>query len=322
MDEQASEASVAEAFEQAFGSGEAAPEPVAPAQGPLDEVVADGEVELELEAEAEAEEEAPAEPEFEIEIDGARETIRGADKVKELLARGLKSGRLSEENARVRDSLIAQAKFQQDQASFQQAAMDDITALRSMDAQLEQWGKVDWAAAFESDPFHAMKLKEQRDQLRETRNSKFNEFSRKHQDFQSSQQQVVRAKVQSEEAALLAKVPEWRNAEKALPEKQAIVRDLGSHYGFNSEEIQSIVDHRMLLVARDAVKYRELVRNKDQRVQQVRTAPPVSKPGTVAKTNGKVELTKARQTLRELGQRGNHKAQEALVEQMFSKAFK
>ena len=317
------------ALESALGGAPVEPpKPAVEAEAPAEEAPllppVEGEeapVEAEGEEEAPVEEEAP-EPEFEIEIDGAPEVIRGADKIKEVLQRGIKAQRTHEENARVREALVAQARLHEQAAGFQQAVMSEIAELRALDQQLEQWNKVDWAAAFDSDPFQAMKLKEQRDQLRESRNTKYQSLNQKHAQFMQAQQQGMAQRARAEEQALLARLPEWRNAEKALPEKQAIARDLTDAYGFTAEEVGSLIDHRMLLVARDAMKYRELQRTKGEKTKQVRAAPPVVKPGAVVKTNPKAEFTKVKAHIRKLGSQGNHKAQEALAVEMFNRAFK
>ena len=318
---ESSESDVAAALEGAFGGAEpekvepeAAADPVEGEEGPLEGLLA---------PEAEPEEEAaPPEPEFEIEIDGTPEVIRGADKVKELLTRGLKAGRQHEENARYREALVAQAKQQEIAAGFQQAVIGDLAELRALEANLESWDKVDWASAFDTDPFQAMKWREQRDQLREQRNTKREEINSKHAQFKATYDGVAAERGRAESAALLAKVPEWRNAEKALPEKQAIVRDLAEHYGFTADEIGSLIDHRMLLVARDAAKYRELQRTKTDKVKQVRDTPPVVKPGAVLKQTGKVEFTKVRSHIRALGQKGQSKAQEAAFTELLNRAYK
>ena len=112
----------------------------------------EGEPEPEPQAEGEGEGEAQPEsllgtqePEFVVEVGGKQETVKGAARVKELLQKGLDYSRGTEEVARVRDQLTAQAQAQQLTARFQQEAIGDIAALKAMDEQLVQYGKVDWA---------------------------------------------------------------------------------------------------------------------------------------------------------------------------------
>ena len=102
-----------------------------------------------------------AEPEFEIEVDGAVEVVRGKDAIKELLQKGRDYSRKSEANARIRDALAAQAMQTKMAQEFQGAVFEDVAQLRALDQQIQQYAQIDWATAFDSDPFNALKLKEQ-----------------------------------------------------------------------------------------------------------------------------------------------------------------
>jgi hypothetical protein len=69
--------------------------------------------------------------------------------------------------------------------------------------------------------------------------------------------------------------------------------------------------------------YRKLLANKDAKVKQAREAPATAKPGaTAAAPNGRVEFSKVRGKIKELGTKGNHRAQEHLATQLFERAFK
>jgi hypothetical protein len=297
-----------------------AAEPVVEAEAPVE--VPEG-AENELAAEP-AEDPAPAvdEPEFEVEVDGAREVIRGSDKVKEILQKGLHYTKNSEAVARDREALVATAKQQQTVQVIQNALAGDISELRAYDQALEQWSKVDWNAAFDADPFNAFKLKEQRDQLREARAAKFSEFQHKAQQADAAIKNAGHQRLVAEEQALLAKLPEWRNSEKALAEAGKIKSWLANQ-GYSKAETDEIGDHRHLLIARKAYLYDQFMAGKDAKLKQVRDAPQTVRPGaTQPQTNGRVEFSKAKAKIKELGTKGNHRAQENLATQMFERAFK
>ena len=330
MAEPISEQSVESALESAFGNAPA-PQKVpakeaAPAQdAPVDEPAAEAAPAEEAEAEpveaAEAEPAPEPEPEFEIEVNGARELVRGKDQIRELLQKGRDYSQKTEAVARARDSIIAQAQQQAMAAQFQGQAWEDITAIRALDSRLDEYNKVDWATAFDTDPFNALKLKEQRDQLREQRNAKVAEFQAKRQQFEAGQAQAAQQRLAAEQAALLNKLPEWRNTEQATKEQREIANTLAQSYGFNEAEIAGLVDHRMVMVARDAMKWRLLQAGKTAKVQQVRTAPPVVKPGA-QQDKGKVEARSDLKQFREAGRKGEHRTQEQLLEKMLGRAFK
>jgi hypothetical protein len=271
----------------------------------------------------EPEAKAEVEPEFEIEIEAGKPETLPLSRLKELAARGAKAGRGFEENARVREALQAHVQQVQFQQQFQQAVSQDIAQVQAIDHQLQQqFGQIDWQKEFSEDPFNAMKLKAQRDQLNEQRAAAVQNLNAKQQQFQDFSRQNVQKALAAENEALLAKVPAWRNAEKAKQEQGEIASVLTSHYGFTSQEVGSLIDHRHLLVARDAAAYRKLLANKDAKVKQAREAPATAKPGATAAPNGRAEFAKVKAKVKELGAKGNHQAQENLMARVLGATFK
>lgn len=275
-----------------------------------------------VEEEAAPETEAPpvTEPEFEIVVDGVPEVVKGADQIKELLQKGRDYSKKSEVIARAREAL--QAQFQQHQAAsqFQQAVLGDVTELRAIDSQLEEYQRVDWAGLFESDPFKGLQLKEQRDQLREKRSAKLQELNGKHQQFQQSQAEAAQRMLAAESAALYAKLPEWRNSDARTKEQQKIRASLES-VGFNANEIDGVMDHRMLIVARKAALWDELQSGKKQKIGQVQAAPPVVKPGAPV-DKGRLQTRDDFKALRSAVKSNDTRAQEELAVRLFNRAFK
>ena len=332
MAQELSQQSVEEALGNAFGEvapeRELAikPEPPEPieaedAEAPAVEEPAEGE---EAEAEQPDEDAAPiVEPEYEIEVNNQRQTVKGDAQIRELLQKGAHYTQTMQHAARVQDALVAKAQSLAITERFQGEIAEDLAALKSLDRALEQYNAVNWAEKFDTDPIEAMKLHAARNELRDARGQKFSEVQGKWQQFQQGQAQAAQQMLVAEQEALLSRVPEWRNPEKASAEKGEIARALLDRYGFNPLELNNLTDHRALLVARDALRYHQMQAVKTDKVKQAREAPPVVKPGTVQKqSNAKADFVKVRAHLRQLGNKGNHKAQEALVTEMFSKAFK
>ena len=289
---------------------------------PQTEEVADEEAEP-VEA-SPAEEPAPeAEPEFEIEIDGHKEVVKGKEIIKELLQKGKHFSRGTEEVARERELLQAQRFQQEITTKFQSFVVNEIQQLRAMDAQLEQYSRIDWNAAIDADFTNAMKLQEQRNTLRQQRDAKFYELQAKQQQFQQGQAQAAQQLLAAEHSALLAKLPAWRNSDTAAKEQKEIASAL-SQYGFSQAEIGGLIDHRMLLVAKDAAAYRALRNGAQEKVKQARAAPPVVKPGAAvpAAAKAKASTQEVLKDIRKAGRQGNHKAQEQLAQKLFDRAFK
>lgn len=92
-------------------------------------------------------------------------------------------------------------------------------------------------------------------------------------------EQAQRAYLSQQQEALLAKLPEWKDESKAKADQAQIAKYL-QEQGFESDLIQSIQDHRMVLVARDAMRYRDMVAKAQAAAKQVKTLPgKVERPG-------------------------------------------
>lgn len=113
--------------------------------------------------------------------------------------------------------------------------------------------------------------------------------------FTQLRQQQLAETVKAEQEQLFSKVPEWRDQAKYTEAAQTIAKT-GQDYGFSLDELQGLVDHRMILVLKDAAAYRAMQSAKPE-TKKVAQAPATLKPG--AKTT-KTEATQAaRQKQRE-----------------------
>ncbi len=72
--------------------------------------------------------------------------------------------------------------------------------------------------------------------------------------------------------------PEFADPEKRKAVSTDLVNGLQT-YGFTPQELGDVADHRMLLVARDAIAYRKLMAKKPKADAKAKDAPPVQKPG-------------------------------------------
>jgi hypothetical protein len=163
------------------------------------------------------------------------------------------------------------------------ATHERLTALDSILAQAEQ-PEVDLEQLRRLDPSRYLLEK---DKIQETQNRRRQVQQAAYETQQ--QQRALMAKRQEEFAAeqadiLMKKMPELKNAESARKLSENWNKT-GRAYGFNDEEIASIVDHRHLLVLTDAMKYRALVEAKNARQGKAAGAPrqqpkPLLRPGS------------------------------------------
>jgi hypothetical protein len=87
--------------------------------------------------------------------------------------------------------------------------------------------------------------------------------------------------IASEAEALQTKMPEVRDPDKAkaLMEK---LTSTATTYGYTKQELESVMDHRALLVLRDAARYRDLVAKRETLMKKVEPTVPVKTMRTVA----------------------------------------
>jgi len=70
-------------------------------------------------------------------------------------------------------------------------------------------------------------------------------------------QMVVRRDEEAEK--LLEALPDWRDPTRMEKEQVAISRGAQEYYGFTADELDTVIDHRTVLMLRDAVRYRKQI---------------------------------------------------------------
>lgn len=182
------------------------------------------------------------------------------------------------EAAEQRKALQEQSQAMQQQMQLQQAVIDKIAEVKSLEANLAQYNGIDWNALIDSDPVQAVKLDRQYRDLQQQHSVKLQEVEQTRNSVHQQQQQQQAAMLQSEHQALLTAIPDWSDSGKADKEKQLIAADLKAR-GFTDADIQSLSNHRTVLLARDAMLYRQQQAAKPATEKQVRAAPKIIKPG-------------------------------------------
>lgn len=162
--------------------------------------------------------------------------------------------------------------------------MQTQAALSNIEAQLTD-------ELLQSDPVHYLTLertlrKGQADLIKA--NSDLGELQKQHQAEQAEQH---RAYQQSQQQALLAKLPEWKDGAKAKEEAGKIQQYLTSQE-FSAQDIGQLEDHRFIVLARKAMMYDGLMERVGKATKTVAAAPAkVERPGVaqVAPTDGRTQ---------------------------------
>ena len=152
---------------------------------------------------------------------------------------------------------VLQSDMQDDQAELSQLAQTDpaayIARLQQTNARAQKYQQAEAA--------RQALLKQEQEQVQRTRS----EYERR------------------ERQTLIEKLPAWRDEKRASAEKK-VIADYLIGRGFTPQDLNSLTDHRMLLLARDAALYH--ARKSVPQKQSTQHRAPV-KPGAATRTTGR-----------------------------------
>ena len=122
------------------------------------------------------------------------------------------------------------------------------------------------------------------------------------QQFAESQQRFQSETLKREREALFKAIPDWRDESKFKQAKGRILSYMAER-GFSEQELTSLMDHRALLVAYDAARFRESQKALKASAKNLGKKPAVAKPGastTPAQANDE-QTKKLREQLKKTG---------------------
>ena len=169
-------------------------------------------------------------------------------------------------------------EYQQIQAERNQYVQALQTLMEGSMGNVDKYANVDWESLKATDPIEYV-----------TRREEFREAQEKVQGMQQEQYQVQqrqaaqaqgehRELLQKEHTALVEALPDWGNSDKQKDLAKGI-RAYAMEQGFAKEELDSLVDHRSILVLLKARKYDQLQKT-DVRSKKLKNKPRVIRAGT------------------------------------------
>lgn len=253
-----------------------------------------GEEELEAEAEGEQPEAELIEVPL-LEGEGTEKITRDELKARMLMQSDYtrKTQALADERkAAYADVSKAKAEIAQRVQSLDDSLQRAATVIQSIEAQ------VNWQALREVDPSAYL---EQREQQAE-RVKAFNQAKQQLTAIQAAERQAT---LEENHQRLVEAIPSWLDATTANKEVAELQRALVDDFRFTPEEVGKLSDYRIVLMARDAAKYRALQAKAKDVKATVEKAPKLTKPGTPKV--GNAEALKTYQTVQRAKQTGNIK---------------
>ena len=218
-----------------------------------------------------------------------------------------------------RDMGTLQQQYNSELAQIQQERQQYLESLNQIisnsASNLDKFVNVDWDGLKEHDPLEYVTKREEYREAQE----KVQAMQQEHyvaQQRQSYDTQRFRSNaIQEEHGKLSSILPEWNEPEK----QKKIVSDIRSYasgQGFSEEELNSLVDHRSLIVLMKAQKYDKL-QKADIKSKKLKNKPRVIRAGS-GKDKRDDSRSSAKQKMKRLRSSGHVDDAASVLEDMFN----
>ena len=232
---------------------------------------------------------------FSVKVDG-KEVEVTLDELQKGYSRTQDYTRKTQQIAEVRKQ--TEAELQAVRAEREQYAQL-LSALESQVQQVAQ-PNIDWDRLYQEDPIEWVRQREVMRDNQEKAAAIQSEKQRLSQLSQQEQAQFMQQKLQHEQEALLAAIPDWKDAKKAQAEKALLV-EFGQKIGFTPEELKSVVDHRAVLMLRKAALYDQMMSKRGNIKPVTNNGPRPAKPGAAGRVSNTTEAVRAQQRVAKTG---------------------
>jgi len=199
---------------------------------------------------------------------------------------------------------IAEARKQTD-AELQEVRAEReqyAQLLGALQAQVQQAAQpqVDWDRLYQEDPIEWVRQRELVRENQEKAAAIQSEQQRLNQLSQQEQAQHRQMLLAQEQEALVAAIPEWKDAKKAQAEKAMLVQ-FGQKVGFTSDELKNVIDHRAVVMLRKAALYDQMMSKRGQIKPVTNNGPRPAKPGAAGRVSSNTEAVRAQQRVAKTG---------------------
>ena len=176
---------------------------------------------------------------------------------------------------------------------------------------LDKFTNIDWESIKENDPIeYVTKREEYREAQEKVQLMQRDQYMAQQKSIEDERQMRTRA-LHEESQKLSEAMPEWNEPEK----QRKIVSDIrsyGTSQGFTEEELNSLVDHRSLIVLMKAQKY-DAMQNSDVKSKKLKNKPKVIRSGKGV-TRSSSDKSKRTAQMKRLKQSGHINDATALFE--------
>ena len=178
----------------------------------------------------------------------------------------------------------AKRAFEEEQAQVRQQLQQHLQRNEALGRlAMEQlnvdYQRIDWNTLRSQDPAQYSALYTDFQQRQQAIGNYLQQIEmQKAQEAEKSKQELGQ-RLQTEQQRLLDARPEWRDQAAFTKDRDQIV-SYAKNYGYTDAELNSIYDHRQMLILHDAARYRALQAATPEATKRVREAPKMARPGT------------------------------------------
>ena len=173
-------------------------------------------------------------------------------------------------------------------AQMQQERQHYVTQLNQIlqnsSNNLQEYDKIDWNTLKEDDPIEYVKLREDYRDGKEKMQALDQQRQMAMQQQNAEAQKVQQEAVQAERYKMVEALPEWGDPDKQK-ELATDVKNYALTQGFSEEELNSLIDHRSVLVLMKAAKY-DALESADVKSKKLKNKPKVVRSGKGVSSSG------------------------------------
>jgi hypothetical protein len=143
---------------------------------------------------------------------------------------------------------------------------------------------------FDADPIGYMKQNLEYEEQKGKYDMQMAQLQQVSQQSSEAEATAKQAYLKEQMQILQREIPDFADSKRATALKEQLVNYGTAHYGYTTDEISQITDHRAIKVLHDAMKYQDIVKGKSQAKTKTKSAKPMLKPGAkkMATPNAKI----------------------------------
>lgn len=234
--------------------------------------------------------------------------------VKDLVQRADRIKTQSEAIEKSRGELETERSKLQETFQTRLAEIDELSAIAEKQLQ-DEFNDADLKALRRDDPAeYAAKVQELNDKKKSIEEIKSKARAKAEEQKQEAQKDFEKKKaelMQHESAALMEAVPEWKDPDKAKQGTAELFKYL-TDLGFSPDDVSSVLDHRVFVMARKAMLFDKGQKSVDVSKKKVKTLPKVIKPGA-KKSESDAAAQRRKEGLKKLRKTGDVKDAARLI---------